>query len=581
MQGFQFKTVEDICNYVEMTRTEQADEYAKAVKNYVKAYGNKTASYMVYNNDTRLWEELNKERYDGKVHKFFDKSIKTIKQLVNNLKDNRIEALIKDFDKTSYVTDIMKRSLINLYDEDFIVQLNDKHDYLPIMNGKKINLKTLEITDRTMDDRFTFECAVNYTEKTPNADKYFKNLFPNEDEREFVRKCLGYMLTGNTNARCFFVFYGMGKNGKSKVLTILDKILGQYYLQCAPEVFKAKNSVGGASPELFSLMGKRVAGYSESDTADKMELNTSNIKMISGEDKIYARGLFRDPVNFKSPAKLCLATNFKPPLNAEKSIVDRLVYIFFDQCFDENDASNIEFVNEICEGKYLSEAFSWIVKGSQEYYKNYKIEMPHKFKIRTKELLESEDSIETFIKRFITKTNKSSDYIKKKVLFDKYKEFCDLNSQRCQPRSTLYNRLEHSGYNTSVLDGYDIYRNIKCKPFNDKPDFSKYAFDDLEHGIEKQELSIQEEDAELKRLTEENKQLHAKIKQLESNNNKSRYDQLITQIKAAGFLAMKKETVKKVSTKAPKKVPKKNEQIFIDKHNNIEDDIMVLSVLHL
>src|SRR5690606_30192250 len=99
-----------------------------------------------YNNDTRLWEELNKERYDGKVHKFFDKSIKTIKQLVNNLKDNRIEALIKDFDKASYVTDIMKRSLINLYDEVYIVQLNNKHDYLPIMNGKKINLRTLEIT---------------------------------------------------------------------------------------------------------------------------------------------------------------------------------------------------------------------------------------------------------------------------------------------------------------------------------------------------------------------------------------------------------------------------------------------------
>ena len=568
MQGFEFKTVTDICNYVEMTRTEQAEEYAKAVKKAVKAYGDKTINYMIYDDKKKIWQDLSAKKYEGHVYQFFNKSIKKVKELVNNLKDKRIDTLIKDFDKKAYVNDIIDRSLFHLFDEDFVTTLNDKHDYLPIKDGKKINLKTLEITDRVMDDRFTFECDVKYTKETPNADKYFKNLFPNQEEREFVRQCLGYMLTGDTNARCFFVLYGMGKNGKSKVLTILDKILGQYYLQCAPEVFKAKNTVGGASPELFSLMGKRVAGYSESETSDKMDLNTSTIKMISGEDKIYARGLFRDPVNFKSPAKLTLATNFVPPLTADKSIKDRLVYIYFDQCFDETDITNKEFVNKICEGEHIHEAFSWIVKGSQEYYKTYKIDMPTKYKERTKKLLENEDSIETFITRFIEKTDKNSDYMKKKALFDKYKEFCDLNSQRCQPRSTLYNRLEHSGYKTAVLDGYDVYRYIKCHSITKKPDFSKSQFDDLDYGIEKVELSISDE---TNRLMKENQELKERIKQLESNNMNSRYDKLIKQIKDAGYLAEKNE----IKDKSPKKVKP------VKKYEEIENEADLIFDLNL
>jgi hypothetical protein len=53
--------------------------------------------------------------------------------------------------------------------------------------------------------------------------------------------------------------------------------------------------------------------------------------------------------------------------------------------------------------------FTWIVRGSQEYYKDYKIEMTEEFKNRTYEILAGEDSIETYFKRCIEITKNYKD----------------------------------------------------------------------------------------------------------------------------------------------------------------------------
>jgi len=111
---------------------------------------------------------------------------------------------------------------------------------------------------------------------------------------------------------------------------------------------------------------------------------------------------------------------------------------------------------------HLNEVFTWILQGSKEYYKDSVLTMPSDWKTKTTKLLEQEDSIETFLKRFISITKNEKDYIRKKNIFETYKSFCDTNSQRCQPRSSLFNRLEHLKVETKVLHGYDVFRKIKC-----------------------------------------------------------------------------------------------------------------------
>jgi hypothetical protein len=56
----------------------------------------------------------------------------------------------------TYIKDIIERLYSNLYDKDFRIKLDDSRDQLPIKDGLKINLKTLEITEITINDFFFF-----------------------------------------------------------------------------------------------------------------------------------------------------------------------------------------------------------------------------------------------------------------------------------------------------------------------------------------------------------------------------------------------------------------------------------------
>lgn len=488
--SFDFKNLQQINNYRFMTTTSQANYFAKLIFKYYKAISNDIIYY--YNKNLKLWCEVDRNQYTSFVFNFFNNSITDIKKVLKNTIDidEQVEKKIKDmcsqFDKKSYLNDIIDRSFSNLYDTKFITKLNDNPEFLPIKNGKKINLKTLLITDRTVDDYFTYECPVDYVNETPNANKFFKQIQPDKNNRKLVQKILGYSLTGDTKARKFFIWYGFGSNGKSKVFKVLEKILGCQYSQLDKSIFMKSKKSSGATPEIMDLMGKRLGVYSEGETADNIDMNLGGIKQISGEDKITGRPLYCSKVDFYPYIKINLITNFTPPLNAEKAIIDRLVYIFMDMNFttDPKEENDIKIDNDFAtkiENEYLDEMFSWIVQGSKDYYENPKIEMTKDFQQRTNAILSGEDSIKTFMDRFVHKTENTKDYITKNIMFDTYRQFCNDNSQRCQPRSSLFNRLEQIGIKISdkKLHGYDVFRFVKLE-LEDNEEYDENDIDNLE-----------------------------------------------------------------------------------------------------
>ena len=143
----------------------------------------------------------------------------------------------------------------------------------------------------------------------------------------------------------YFLWYGNGSNGKIFIARLIQLILQRQYHSCDKSVFIRKsNSSGGATPEIVDLMNKRMSVYSEGETGDDIDKNLAGIKGICGEDILNARGLFKNPINFKPFTKLHMLTNFTPPTGADKAIVDRLRYIFLDSEFKLN--SNNKNKNE-------------------------------------------------------------------------------------------------------------------------------------------------------------------------------------------------------------------------------------------
>lgn len=508
---FGFKNITEVSKFRLLPRTAQSNYLTKYISPCIRAMNNKDILYF-FNVKTGTWVLVDKPQYENYIYDFLLNSATKIKKIMKReeVEDDIIvktRGLCDMFDNRAFIDDLIKRSFTKLYDTTFLPLLNASKNYLPIKGGKKINLETLEVSERLVTDYFTYECPVDYLKDsaTPNAEKFFTQLFPNKENREYVRKVLGYQLTADTSAQVFFIWYGFGSNGKSLLFKILESILGPQYCQVDKAIFvKAKKDAGQASPEIMHLLGKRSGCYSEGETADNMEMNEAGLKQISGEDKLNGRSLFGSPTEFYPYIKINMATNFVPSLSAEPAMKRRLRYIFFDNVFVETPTKpnehkiDVEFAEKLTK-EFLSEVFTWIARGSKEYFKDKKIIMTPEYTQRTEKILMDGDSIECFIKRQIVKTKDDKHTITKNGIFEAYKMYCNNNSQRCITRSTLWARLAQNGFNTRGLHGYDVFYGIQIKEIQD-------ASEGLDNGItnEKDELikTLEKEIEELKKTAE-------------------------------------------------------------------------------
>lgn len=59
--------------------------------------------------------------------------------------------------------------------------------------------------------------------------KFLNEVFPGRPEMvAFLKRAVGYSLTGLTREEVFFILYGLGRNGKGTFLRVLSAVLGEY-----------------------------------------------------------------------------------------------------------------------------------------------------------------------------------------------------------------------------------------------------------------------------------------------------------------------------------------------------------------
>ena len=480
-EGVKFENMKEIRDFLKLSQTDLAKLYSKMYKNDIFIVGKEKEIYY-YNEVEKLWKCETREVYVGFVADFLNNTSKNLVKKFTSLRreldedeDNEamsklqqeVKGKAKGLDSTKAIEDLIKVSTGHLQCNDFETKLNVAHDYFPMKDGKKIHLPTLTISDRTKDDYFSFECPVEYVKDTPNADKFFGQLMPNEANREFLRKSLGYCISGDTSAQCFFIWYGSGSNGKGELFRTIEMIMTKFFRTLGDGIFEDDNKKG-ASPDKMDLMGGRLGSYNEGKTADEMELNMPLLKRLSGQDAITTRALYQNNVTFRAFIKLIMATNYIPSVGEDDANKRRLKYVFFDSCFKSNPditkpnefKKDEDFVNQI-QTIYLSEVFSWICQGAKSYYVDKKMEMTEEFTKRTNEIFQKEDSISSFFQNRMKITNDSKDTIRRGDFFETYKEYCNKNSQRCKPRSTVFKRMEDLKIVEGKLHGYDVYRGIQ------------------------------------------------------------------------------------------------------------------------
>ena len=137
-----------------------------------------------------------------------------------------------------------------------------------------------------------------------------------EELYNWMHAFLGYCLTGQTKEQIFPIWWGRGANGKSQLLIILEKIMGDY---CKPmstdTILRSGQNSGGPRDDLAALKGARFVWTAEPD--ERKALSTETVKSITGSDRISCRQLYGRPFSYTPTYKPILVTNHKPQVRTQ------------------------------------------------------------------------------------------------------------------------------------------------------------------------------------------------------------------------------------------------------------------------
>ena len=250
---------------------------------------------FMYDSDQRLWISRSVESTAKKVGEFL---LNVAKDALLHAEDGTAERRVIEKVKMRVGSRSGSIAITKLIVTDDQMLQNNNHSasyLLPILNGKVVDLKTGRVFDRMKDHYFSFECPVSMG--NPNDQdvlRFFFSLMCNrQDYVSHLQKVLGCFLIG-VDVRHFFIFWGIGRNGKSTLFNLLRLILKNYCIGASSSVMiasRSRQTAGGATPHLMRLIDARLATVSETEAGDR--LNVGFLKAVTGGDAMPIRALHR------------------------------------------------------------------------------------------------------------------------------------------------------------------------------------------------------------------------------------------------------------------------------------------------
>ena len=234
------------------------------------------------------------------------------------------------------------RELCNIhYKENFLKTFDRAINVLPLQSGLLFDMNTCETRPRIIDDKFTYECPVEYIIETEEnkaefdwVRKYFNDIFCGDKETEQVFIDVIKTTFSGKILRHLFICSGDGSNGKSSLFNVLAEIFGKSMDTISKKVIIVTNSNSHLNTEIEKLDKIRCGFVSELEVGDK--LNEGVIKQISGGDKMNLRGICKTDITIIPTVTLFIAVNNEPEFKTEKAMLNRIINFPFNASFPVN-----------------------------------------------------------------------------------------------------------------------------------------------------------------------------------------------------------------------------------------------------
>lgn len=339
----------------------------------------------------------------------------------------------------------------------------DQNKYLLGVTNGVVNLRTGGLIDNSKESMITKRAGThfNLNAECPQWIQFVDEITDgNKELSSYLKKIIGYSLTGDTKEQLFFFLHGNGANGKSVFVNTIQDMLGDYSMQTPVSTIMTRGK-GSINNDIARLRGARFVNTTETDEGSRF--NESEIKLITGGDMISARFLHKEYFEYRPQFTLWISGNHKPVPGDSYSIWRRLILIPFDVRFgkDKQDKNLADKLRS-----ELSGILNWAIEGCLEWQDDG-LTTPKVILDATKEYQTEMDRINSWMEDCCSSSASNHNSVKSSDLYKSYKSWADDNGEWRMNQRILGTKLAERGFQKRRESRGWVYRGIQLNKSND------------------------------------------------------------------------------------------------------------------
>lgn len=247
---------------------------------------------------------------------------------------------------------------------------------------------------------------------------------------EYLNVLCGMLITGDTGAHLLPFFFGAGGNGKSTLLDLLLRIMGDYAAKIPSSVLMSDRHGNRHPTEIAQLMGIRLAVASEVDQGSFWD--EAKLKELTGDEILTARFMRGDFFTFKRTHRFVVAGNYRPQVKAvDPAIRRRLRLVPFRADFTGREDRTLA-------DRLWQEApaiLSWVINGAQAWADERRLPACRAVDDETERYFESQSTVDNWIALELDTTDPAA-RAKSGELYRSYREWKQGRGEYPQSQTT-------------------------------------------------------------------------------------------------------------------------------------------------
>lgn len=320
------------------------------------------------------------------------------------------------------------------------------------------DLKEKSLLDHNSENFITSVIPV-YFKKEAKCDTFlsFLSQVIYEGDVKTIQEMFGYCLFRDYKFQNAFMFLGQGSNGKSTLLFVLQKLLGESNVSSVPlQSFEDRFSVSQLYAKLANIYP---------DLSDSSLKNTGMFKALCAGDTVQIEKKFSQPFNFSNYAKIIFSCNKLPETSDEsEAFFRRWIYFLFPNTF-EKEKANTDLRDRLTTAEELSGILNWSLEGLYRLLERKRFETNLSTESSRNFYQRMSSPIKAFLMDCIQED--TSSWIKKSTLYSAFTNYCRKNKLPCLSEISFALKLKQNIYveeerrTVDQVKGVRVWTNIK------------------------------------------------------------------------------------------------------------------------